>query len=121
MKISGFTIIRNAERFAYPFREAVLSVLPVCDEFIINVGKSDDNTLELAASVNDSRIRIVESEWDMELKGGKVLSTETNKAMSACSGDWLFTYRPMKFSMKNISMLCETLPKDISTAEVLKA
>ena len=90
MKISGFTIVRNGEYFAYPFKEAILSILPLCDEMIINVGKSDDNTLDIVRSINDKKISIFESEWDMSLKGGKVLSVETNKALDKCTGDWRF-------------------------------
>lgn len=90
MKISGFTIVRNGEYFAYPFKEAILSILPICDEMIINVGKSDDNTLDIVRSINDKKISIFESEWDMSLKGGKVLSVETNKALDKCTGDWRF-------------------------------
>jgi hypothetical protein len=91
MKVSGFTIIRNGVLYAYPFREAILSVLPLCDEFIVNVGKSDDNTLEIVKSINDERIKIFESEWDMNIReGGKVLSIETNKALQRCAGNWRF-------------------------------
>lgn len=91
MKVSGFTIIRNGVLYAYPFREAILSVLPLCDEFIVNVGKSDDNTLEIVKSIGDKKIKIFESEWDMSIRdGGKVLSIETNKALERCTGDWRF-------------------------------
>lgn len=90
MKVSGFTIIRNGNKFDYPFREAILSILPLCDEFIVNVGTSDDGTLESVKSIQDPKLSIFESTWDMNLKDGKVLSEETNKAKKKCSGDWLF-------------------------------
>lgn len=90
MKISGFTIIRNGIYYGYPFKEAILSILPLCDEMIVNVGKSGDGTIEEVRSINDARIKIFESEWDMDLKDGKVLSVETNKALERCSGDWCF-------------------------------
>ncbi|MEO6695306.1 MAG: glycosyltransferase family 2 protein [Ignavibacteria bacterium] len=90
MKVSGFTIIRNGVLYAYPFKEAILSILPLCDEMIINVGKSGDETLEIVKSIKDKKIRIIESDWDMSLKDGKVLSEETNKALRDCTGDWCF-------------------------------
>lgn len=91
MKVSGFTIIRNGVLYAYPFREAILSVLPLCDEFIVNVGKSDDKTLEMIKGIGDKKIKIFESDWDMSIRdGGKVLSIETNKALERCTGDWRF-------------------------------
>jgi len=90
MKISGFTIVRNGLLYAYPFKEAILSILPLCDEMIVNVGKSDDDTLDIVKSISDMKIKIIQSEWDMNLKDGNVLSVETNKALKECSGDWCF-------------------------------
>lgn len=90
MKISGFTIIRNGVFYEYPFKEAILSILPLCDEMVVNVGISNDDTLDIVKSIKDNKIRIVESEWDMSLKDGKVLSAETNKALKECGGDWCF-------------------------------
>ena len=92
MKVSGFTIIRNGVYYAYPFKEAILSILPLCDEMIVNVGESDDNTLEEVKKLAEvyNKIRIIESKWDMSLKDGKVLSVETNKALKECTGDWCF-------------------------------
>lgn len=92
MKVSGFTIIRNGVYYAYPFREAILSILPLCDEFIVNVGTSDDGTIEIIKelALEHPRLKYFVSEWDMSLKGGKVLSVETNKALKECTGDWCF-------------------------------
>ena len=67
-----------------------MSILPLCDEMIINVGKSDDDTLKIVKSIDSSKLDIFESEWDMNLKGGLVLSVETNKALKKCTGDWCF-------------------------------
>lgn len=93
MKISGFTFIRNANRFDYPIREAILSILPVCDEVVVMVGKSDDGTRELIESIGDPRIKIFDSVWDDTLReGGRVLAEETNKAFDHISPDtdWAF-------------------------------
>lgn len=35
MKVSGFTFIRNAVQYDFPIVEAVTSVLPIVDEFIV--------------------------------------------------------------------------------------
>jgi hypothetical protein len=93
MKVSGFTFIRNAVRYDYPVKEAILSVLPLCDEFIVAVGNSEDDTRELIRSINDPRIKIVDTKWDDSLReGGKVLAAETNKAFDAVAhdSDWAF-------------------------------
>jgi len=89
MKISGATIVRNAIKYGYPVVEAIRSVLPICDEYIVNVGDSSDGTLDLIKSINDPKIKIFERTWDMSI-GQEVLSIETNFAMSQCQGDWIF-------------------------------
>lgn len=89
MKVSGFTIVRNAIKFNYPAVESIKSILPICDEFIVNVGDSQDSTLELISSINNSKIKIIQNKWDFS-EGEKVLSQETNRALSKCQGDWAF-------------------------------
>lgn len=93
MKISGFTIVRNAIKYDYPIVEAITSILPICDEVIVAVGKSEDETLELIRSINSPKIKIIETVWDEKLReGGKVLADETNKAFEAIAkeSDWAF-------------------------------
>jgi hypothetical protein len=93
MKVSGFTFVRNAVKFAYPVRASILSVLPLCDEFVISVGHSDDGTLELIQSIDSPKIKIVHSLWDDALReGGRILAVETDKAYAAVSpdADWAF-------------------------------
>jgi hypothetical protein len=93
MKVTGFSFIRNGQKFDYPFVEAIQSILPLCDDFVVAVGKSDDNTLELVKQIDPTKIRIVETVWDDSLReGGKVLAVETDKAFKAISPDtdWCF-------------------------------
>lgn len=93
MKVTGFTIVRNAIKYDYPAVEAITSVLPLCDEFVVAVGKSEDNTLALIQSIDSDKIRIIETVWDDALKtGGRVLAVETDKAIAAISDDttWAF-------------------------------
>jgi glycosyltransferase involved in cell wall biosynthesis len=91
MRVSGFSLARNAVEYGYPIVEAITSVLPLCDEFIVNIGNSTDGTLELVRSINSPCLRILEREWDLSLRqGGQLISVETNHAFAACSGDWCF-------------------------------
>lgn len=93
MFVSGFTIARNVVKADYPLKEAILSILPICDEFVVAVGKSDDDTLEYVRNIGSDKIRIIETVWDDNLReGGQVLALETNKALDAISGkaDWCF-------------------------------
>ncbi|WP_181304315.1 glycosyltransferase family 2 protein [Rufibacter sp. XAAS-G3-1] len=93
MKVSGFTFIKNAIKYDYPILESISSILPLCDEVVVAVGKSEDNTLELIRGIDSPKIRIIETEWDTSLrKGGQVLALETDKAFAAISpdADWAF-------------------------------
>jgi glycosyltransferase involved in cell wall biosynthesis len=88
MKVSGFTIIRNAITYDFPVVESILSILPLCDEVIVSVGNSNDTTLELIKSIQSPKIKIIESSWDESIrKGGLLLAKETNKAFDAVSAD----------------------------------
>lgn len=93
MKVSGFSFIKNALIYDYPIEEAIKSILPICDEFVVAVGKSDDNTLDLIKQIDPQKIRIVETAWDETQKeGGRVLALETDKALSNIAEDsnWAF-------------------------------
>jgi hypothetical protein len=93
MKISGFTIIRNAVVNDYPAVEAITSILPVVDEMVVAVGKSDDDTEGLIRSIGSDKIKIVHTEWDLsQLPGGRVMALETDKAFAeiAPDSDWAF-------------------------------
>src|SRR5580693_3599726 len=88
MKVSAFTIVRNALKYDFPVVESISSVLPLCDELIVSVGNSEDGTLELIKSINSPKIRIIESVWDDNIrKSGLLLAKETNKALDAVSPD----------------------------------
>jgi hypothetical protein len=85
--LSGFTLVRNAVKLDFPIVPAIRSVLEVCDEVVVNVGKSEDDTRDLVASVKDPRVRILDTEWDFTKKN-IMLSIETQRAMDACRGSW---------------------------------
>ncbi len=91
MQVSGFSFVRNGIKLGYPVTEAIRSILPICDEFIIAVGKSDDDTLEQIKAIGDSKIRIIETEWDRNMfVHGQINSFQTNIALKECIGDWCF-------------------------------
>lgn len=94
MSVSGFTIVRNASLLNYPFLESVRSLLPLCDEFVINCGDSNDNTAELCEQLrkeNPQKVKIFFSTWNQKKqKGGFQLKYQTDLAIAGCSNDWCF-------------------------------
>ena len=89
MKVSGFTIVKNGVLMGYPFVESIKSLLPLVDELIVGVGRSDDGSRELVAAIGDPKIRLVDTEWDpSKTQGGLLLSEKTNEALELCQNDW---------------------------------
>jgi glycosyltransferase involved in cell wall biosynthesis len=87
MRVVGFSLVANAVRLDFPVLEALRSILPLCDELVVNVGPSQDGTLDLIRGLGDARLRVIEGTWDPGL-GGAVLAVETERALAACRGDW---------------------------------
>ena len=91
MRVSGFTFCRNAVKYDYPLVEAIRSVLPWVDEFVVNVGDCDDGTLESVGRIGDPKVRILRTVWDESLRqDGLIYAQQTNIALGACTGDWAF-------------------------------
>ena len=93
MKVCGFSFVKNAVKFDYPIVEAINSILPICDKFIVAVGDCDDGTRELIESINSPKIEIIDTIWDPNLREkGRVLASETNKAFDVIPDqyDWCF-------------------------------
>lgn len=93
MKVAGFTFIRNAVKNDYPVVEAITSILPVCDEFVVALGNCNDGTEQLIQGIGSPKIKIIPTIWNEDLReGGTVFARETDKAFAAISpdADWAF-------------------------------
>ena len=91
VSISGFSFIRNGVMLGFPFVESVRSLLPLVDEFVIAVGKSDDDTLQRVRAIADPKIRIIETVWNEGMADrGFVYAQQKMIAQYACTGDWAF-------------------------------
>jgi len=90
--ISGILTFRDCITNGYPFIEAILSVLPFVDEYLINDGGSVDGTkehLEHLAEVFPDKIKLynildyASSRWDC-------VSEQYNTLIDESAGDWIF-------------------------------
>ena len=91
MKVSGFTFLRNGEILGYPFKESILSILPIVDEFIIALGESEDNTEKIIKEINSPKIKIIKTQWNENMQDrGFVYAQQKMIAQYNCSGDWAF-------------------------------
>jgi hypothetical protein len=91
MKVSAFTFIKNGQVLGYPFLQSIQSILAIVDEFVINVGVSEDDTLLLIQSLANPKIRIIESHWNDSMQDrGYVYGQQKMIAQFNCTGDWAF-------------------------------
>lgn len=93
MTISGFTMAKNATKLYYPIKQAISSILPIVDEFVVAIGDcdEDDATLQEVQSIASDKIRIIRTVWDLEkYPRGMENAHQTDIAKEACTGDWLF-------------------------------
>jgi len=92
MRISGFTMGKNAHKLYYPMKQAVLSVLPIVDEFIVVLGDDDpdDQTRTEVESIGSDKVKVHQTTWDIEkYPRGMEHAHQTDIAKELCSGDWL--------------------------------
>lgn len=122
MKVAGFTFIRNAVINDYSIVEAINSILPICDEFIVAVGKSEDETRKLIEGIDSPKIKIIDTVWDDKLReGGRVFALETDKAFNAISSDidWAFYIQGDEcVHEKELSVIYEEMKENLNDEQI---
>lgn len=91
MKISCFSFIRDGVKLGYPFEESIRSALPLCDEFVVAVGASDDPTWERLQAMDEPKLRLLHTRWNEQCRShGFVYGQQKMIAQYNCTGDWAF-------------------------------
>ncbi|MGD0016629.1 MAG: glycosyltransferase [Verrucomicrobiia bacterium] len=95
MRVSGFTFLRNGQKFGYPFVESIRSILPIVDEFIVALGPCDDDTERQLREIGDPKIRIIPTQWNENIRpdysiNGFIYGQQKSIALFNCTGDWAF-------------------------------
>lgn len=90
MIISGIFTIRNALGPGYPFIEAILSLMPAVDEFLINDGGSDDGTLKYLKKLGKQyeKIRIYRIQ-DKGHESWEPIDRSLNELIDESRGEWI--------------------------------
>lgn len=91
VKLSAFTIIKNAILFDYPIVESMKSILPTVDEYIVNVGICNDGTKEMLERefADEPKVKMFDSEWEGKEYGTTFFSHQTQLTLDKCEGDWV--------------------------------
>jgi len=92
MKITGILTIRDGIYLGYPFVEAILSVLPIVDEFLISDGGSKDGTFEILKQLKKTfpkKIVLFQRPW-FKSRCWETIDESLNYLIEKAKGDWLF-------------------------------
>lgn len=126
MKISGFTMVKNATKLYYPVKQSIMSILPIVDEFVVALGKGDgdDRTKDEIMSIPSEKIKIIDTLWDLQkYPNGMENAHQTDIAKAECSGDWLFYLQADEVVhekyLKNIQNACRDLINDTNIEGLL--
>ena len=91
MKVSGFTFLRNGSILGYPFKESILSILPIVDEFIVALGPCEDDTEDVLKEIKSDKLKIIHTQWNEKMTDrGYVYGQQKMIAQFNCNGDWAF-------------------------------
>jgi hypothetical protein len=91
--LTGFMVVRNGISQGYPFLEAVRAALPICDEFLIGDGGSDDGTWEALEELRErerDRVQLYRSPWPKGIDRRHVIAAETNRLKERCRTRYCF-------------------------------
>jgi len=86
-------MVRNADKYYFPIKASIESILPIVDEFVVALGDNDegDRTREIIESIESDKIKIIDRVWsETDFVDGKIYANETTFALSQCKGDWCF-------------------------------
>ena len=92
MKISGILVIKNGLSGGFPFLEAVLSIMPVVDEFLIVDGGSSDGTWEILGDLQrkfPGKVQLFSRVWEVS-PSFESIDASFNEMVSKVTGDWIF-------------------------------
>ena len=93
-KISGLVVLSEAAWGCYPFVESIKSFLPVVDELVVafNVYGKKDGTLEAVKAINDPKIRIIPTVFDILKYGWVSYGIARTMGYQACKGDVILMF-----------------------------
>ena len=87
--------VRNVLSQGYPFVQSIVAALPICKEFVISDGYSNDGTFETLKALRDKypKIDLVRLHWEtsfINTRFGEVIAKTANQTRELCSGKYLF-------------------------------
>ena len=116
MNIGGYVIVRNGIRLDYCFKEAIESMLKVCDQVVACDSDSDDGTREVLdiMALEDDRIQVVNWPWPKpHAAGGEWFVRWLNFARS-------HVRMPYQLALDADEILCDSVDCHTAIAEAIQ-
>jgi hypothetical protein len=104
MIIKGLTIIKNGGSLGFPYKESILSILPICDEFIVLLDtQTNDTTKSKLQSLKSNKIKIIDYDSNSD--------SLKDSLIEDC--DWVFCLKPDEVTHeKYLSTIIKTCDKE---------
>ena len=109
--ISGFMIVKDVLGQGYPFIEAIASALPICDEFLVSDGYSNDGTYEVVqkiCSINP-KVKVYREHWPKKTDV-TVLADVTNSLLSRCQFEYVLSIQANEIIHEKSAPFIKALP-----------
>jgi hypothetical protein len=92
IKISAYSIIKNGEKYGFPYIAAIRAAHTVSDEVVVVDGGSEDNTTEILDDLKKElpNLKIFSHEWDMD--NPTLFGDEKTYARRLCTGTHLVQF-----------------------------
>jgi len=89
LKLSAYCIIKDGEKYNFPYERCISAACGVVDEFIMVDGGSTDGTWENLNKLaeNNKKLKIMQHQWDMD--DPMLMGNEKTYARKQCDGDYL--------------------------------
>jgi hypothetical protein len=111
--ISGFMIAKDVLKQGYPFVEAIASALPLCDEFLISEGYSNDGTYEVIQQIAqlNNKVKVHRQMWPSGAKSGAYLADLTNFVRRKCRFPYIFSVQANEVVHEESAPFIKALPQ----------
>lgn len=127
--LTGVTLVKDGERLGYPFIPCIESMLDTCDEVIVNVGISTDNTGALVQQLvdkNRERLHMRVSGWNMSNTGdGRELAKQANCMLPFVrANSWVLYLQADEMiheeDVVSLRTYLDSLPSNVTQVELLR-
>jgi glycosyltransferase involved in cell wall biosynthesis len=110
--ISGFMIVKDVLKQGYPFVEAIVSALPICDEFLVSDGYSTDGTYEFMEKIAlaNPKVKVYREQWPNR-KDVTILSEVTNSLRAKCRHEYILSLQANEVIHEQSAPLIKALPQ----------